>query len=518
MNEAVRNPNEHSQRSIWRQYAISTVAACCCLVLFFYQTTLSLVDTWSRSDTFAHGFIILPISGWLIWERREKLVRLQPEPQYWGLVALCCSGFFWLLGSLAGVLVLQQMALVLMLISAVWSILGNQVTKAMAFPLAYLFFCVPMGEDLIPLLMEYTASFTIGLLKITGIPVYREGLYFFLPTGSWSVVEACSGIRYLIASVTLGCLYAYLTYTSLKKRLVFIFFSVLVPIVANGLRAYMIVMIGHLSEMKLATGVDHIIYGWVFFGFIILLMFGVGAIWRDHEVPLKFRDTKLDSGAAIQVKSAGKITILTLLIGAAWPLFAQALDQHQTSSEGSSLQQPEPNDDWMPLAKPKWTWEPQLFNADNLSFSFFTDGFNSVGLYLGQYLTQRQDAEAVNSRNTLLSSSDKNWRITESYTEQVQLHNDNLGVKAAHIVGRSTSLVVWHWYRIGSKYTSSTYTAKLLEVLNRLTFSRLDGTYIVVALETTEDSVDQELVLQEFLDSMLPSIEKALDMAANEGN
>jgi exosortase len=69
-------------------------------------------------------------------------------------------------------------------------------------------------------------------------------------------VEACSGVRYLISSVTLGCLYAYLTYQSTKKRLLFIAVSIVVPIIANGLRAYMIVMIGHLSGMELATGGD----------------------------------------------------------------------------------------------------------------------------------------------------------------------------------------------------------------------------------------------------------------------
>jgi exosortase/archaeosortase family protein len=78
-----------------------------------------------------------------------------------------------------------------------------------------------------------------------------------------------------------GTLFAYLNYSLAWKRWAFVGLSILVPIVANWVRAYMIVMIGHLSGNKLAVGVDHLIYGWVFFGVVIGIMFVVGARWAD---------------------------------------------------------------------------------------------------------------------------------------------------------------------------------------------------------------------------------------------
>ena len=116
---------------------------------------------------------------------------------------------------------------------------------SLAFPLLFLLFAVPFGEVFIAPLIEFTADFTVAAVQLTGIPVLRNGTRFDLPTGSWSVVEACSGVRYLISSVTLGCLYAYLTYRSTTRRALFVALSIVVPIIANGLRAYMIVMIGH---------------------------------------------------------------------------------------------------------------------------------------------------------------------------------------------------------------------------------------------------------------------------------
>ncbi len=91
-------------------------------------------------------------------------------------------------------------------------VFGNDVTRRILYPLAFLFFAVPAGDFLMPTLMDHTADFTVMALRLSGVPVFREGNYFTIPSGNWSVVEACSGLRYLIASITLGVLFAYLNY------------------------------------------------------------------------------------------------------------------------------------------------------------------------------------------------------------------------------------------------------------------------------------------------------------------
>ena len=84
------------------------------------------------------------------------------------------------------------------------ALFGWAVTREIAFPLGFLFFAVPIGEFLVPTMIDYTADFTVAALRLTGIPVYREGNDFVIPSGNWSVVDACSGVRYLIASVMVG--------------------------------------------------------------------------------------------------------------------------------------------------------------------------------------------------------------------------------------------------------------------------------------------------------------------------
>lgn len=168
-----------------------------------------------------------------------------------------------------------------MLISGYWALLGNHITSKLLFPIGFLFFMVPVGDAWIPPLMEYTATFTVALLRLTSISVYREGFDFTLTKGSWSVIESCSGINSLISTITIGAVYSYLTFTRYWKRALFMLLCIAIPIIANGFRAYLIVLIGHLSNMKFGLGLDHFFMvrsftSWYcFFCFILALCGGI---------------------------------------------------------------------------------------------------------------------------------------------------------------------------------------------------------------------------------------------------
>ena len=187
-----RQPNLATHPA-WRVALPVLVVTLVIIVLLFRETAMAMVTIWSRSDTYAHGFVVPPISLWLIWRVRAKLAALAPEHSYLAVLLFAAVGFTWLLGEVATVNALSQFALVAMLILAVPAVLGWRVTRRITFPLLYLFFAVPFGDFALPKLMDWTAHFTILGLRFSGIPVHSEGLRFVIPTGSWSVVEACSG-------------------------------------------------------------------------------------------------------------------------------------------------------------------------------------------------------------------------------------------------------------------------------------------------------------------------------------
>ena len=258
---------------LWRLALPLTVVVLVGLFVVFFDTAHTIVSIWNNYETFTHGYIILPICLWLVWQQRGVLAGITPRPSWIGLLALTGIVFIWLLGSLSGAQVVKQYALAAMIPATVLALLGWMVVRILRFPLLFLLLAVPFGDALIDPLMNQTADFTVAALQLTGIPVFREGNTLTIPTGVWSVVEACSGVRYLIASLTLGIIYAYLTYRTTWRQILFILAAIIVPIFANGMRAYMIVMIGHLSNMEYAVGVDHLIYGWIFFGLVMLILF-----------------------------------------------------------------------------------------------------------------------------------------------------------------------------------------------------------------------------------------------------
>lgn len=506
-------------RQYWRTPVILALAVFIGTLALHYQTTWSMISIWLRSDTFAHGFLILPISAWLVWDKRQDLINLTPKPEYRALVVLFGAGFLWLLGNIVDALVVQQLALVVMLISGLWMVLGNQVCLAILFPLLFLLFAVPMGEELVPSLMEFTADFTVKLIQITGIPVYREGLFFSLPSGEWSVVEACSGIRYLIASITLGSLFAYLTYSSMTKRLIFMAAAIIVPIFANGMRAYIIVMLGHFSDMTVAVGVDHLIYGWVFFGIVMLILFSIGAIWRDPEEHSPMASDNVDMAALVsQNSTAGfwRAGAVTLLVVSFWPLASFGLNQYQPAKASSPVQAPVGTNGWQRIEKQVWAWEPEIIGADSVALQFYRKGDAVVSLSLWQFLNQKQGTELVSSQNHLLKKDETMWRSVGTKNTRAMLNDEAVTLEQSHLKGRGIQLLAWRWYRVGSEYTANNYAAKLLEAKARLTFGRRDGAIIILAAPFTEKPAVAAAAMQDFLNEMLPEVEQALDQASGE--
>lgn len=500
----------------WPIATLLTITAVTALLLMFYQTTLSTVAIWQRSETFAHGFLIFPISAYLIWDRRKEIALLAPQPDLRGLPVLLLFGFGWLLAYLARVLVVQQYLLVAMIPVLVWIILGLRVTRALTFPLGFLFFAVPMGEFLIPYMMDFTADFTVAALQLTGIPVYREGLFFTIPSGQWSVVEGCSGLRYLIASLTLGCLYAYLTYRSTRRRIIFTILSVIIPVIANGLRAYMIVMIAHLSNMKLALGVDHYIYGWVFFGLVMLLLFWIGAFWREDLPQAKDGKPAATSAntAPLPVRRIALATLAAVGIAATWPGYAAYLKSHVPLPVPIKLEVPATNG-WHADPTPLSDWQPDYKGSDASLTQTYRKDSKAVSLYIGYYPHQHESAQLVTSTNVIVRQKHPVWNKVGESKRGIVMGSQLQQIVQTQLRSQSQRLLVWNWNRIGDISTINAHFAKALEARAKLLGQRDDAAAIILSSSYDGDVESAAVVLQEFIGDMLPAIEASLKRAAD---
>ena len=511
--------------SSWTAAGLLVLALCFWLGAWYFDTLRSIVAIWLRSETYAHGFLIAPISAYLIWIKRRRILQLSPSPDFAGLVLLGVLGFGWLSASLANVLGAQQYCVIAMLVGVFWTVLGRQIVRAALFPLLFLLLAVPVGEFLIPPLMNFTADFTVGALKLTGIPVFREGNFFTVPTGSWSVVEACSGLRYLIASVTLGCLYAYLTYRSTARRVLFITAAAIVPIIANGLRAYMIVMIGHLSNMKLATGIDHYLYGWVFFGVVVLLMFWAGSFWREDEQPEAVQPVDAQAPAATPDSAAhqtgkGRLVLAACSVAAMlaiWPAYADFLENRAGDSRHVALLAPQPVAGWAASDAPVTDFTPHFLNAKAEVAQTFAKDRQWVNLYVKYYRNQREGAKLITSQNKLVSTVNRQWGNIGESTVHVDLSGAAIRVHEAKLRSSGQHLLVWYWYWIERRHVANPYLGKLLEAKARLTGKGDDAAVIILAAPYDAVPDQARALLQDFLTAHMERIDTTLAAAGRGG-
>lgn len=521
-----RRAATHSNVAAWRAALPPLLLLLVLIVALYRDTAMAMVTIWYRSETFTHGFVVLPISLWLIWRRRPFLTVLQPRPGSY-LLFLVVIGFalMWLLGDLVAVNSITQLAFVAMIVVSVPVVLGVPVAATIAFPLAFLFFAVPIGEFIMPQLMDWTAEFTILALRLSGIPVFREGLNFVIPSGNWSVVEACSGVRYLIASLTVGTLYAYLNYQSMRRRLLFILVSILVPIVANWLRAYMIVMLGHYSGNTIAVGVDHLIYGWVFFGVVVFLMFMIGARWAEPDsvvaVPAQV------SSSAGKVPSVGSfwLTAIVFAVIVSTPIFVKSA--LESTAEGDA-----PRLELADAAVPAWTvgepgtigFAPNFENPSAKLNRVYNNGSQSVGVFVGYYRNQSYERKLVTSTNVLVRSEDKAWSQVNHGTVPVAIGGGTESVHFAELrrLSATTSvapekLLVWQIYWIHGRLTSNDYLAKAYSALYQL-LGRGDDSAVLIFYTPLKDGVDAQATLAAFVSSGYGALDKALTEAAQDGH
>lgn len=479
--------------------------------VFYFDTALSITSIWNSSETFAHGYFILPISLWLIWKKREALRHLPPTPFWPALLLLAASGFGWLLAELGGVQVVRQYAFVALIPLTVLMLLGLRISLLLSFPLFFIMLAVPFGEVFIDPLINITADFTVAALKMSGIPILREGNNFTIPTGSWAVVEACSGVRYLLASFTLGTLYAYLTYRSHLRQGAFILISIIVPIVANGIRAYMIVMIGHLSGMQLAVGFDHLIYGWVFFGLVMFLMFWIGSFWReDPQVPETVKSSDRSPPAIPSATSSIRMyaaVLLTIASIGIWPTYASYLARTGHNPAAVSLHSFQSN--WLEAA-PFTLWAPYFYPGEAKLSKFYQQGVLQVGLVVNFYRNQRHDSELISSSNRLVLDEDAVWNRLSLSVRHETLLNRTMAVRETNIKGASGQFVVWHWYWINGTATVSDYAGKLLQAKGKLMMQGDDGASIMIFAPYHKNPEEARNMLRGFMTDNLTTLESTL--------
>jgi len=442
--------------------------------IVYQDAILGMEAIWSRSDTFAHGYFILPISIWLLWRDKKDLLASQVKSSWLPLPILAGSLFVWLFSYAADINVLGQLSAVISLICLIWLMVGNKVAWRYKFPLAYLIFAVPMGENLIPWLQDVTAWFTVFFLKLNGIPVFVDGLYIQTPTGMFEVAVACSGIRYLIASIAVGTLFAYLTYNKTYKQIVFIIFAMFLPILANGIRAYGIVAIAHYSDMKYATGVDHLVYGWLFFGLVMMLMFYIGGLFADKEILKKAIKNEDNTNSVAKTKLVYLPFIIALFFTMSTFMLINHVHVAQKPESPSLALITPPNY----IEVEQSNWGVSFNDALQRSHIISPEG---IEVFRAVYAHKQDQGELISWQNAIYDN--EKWTLISSSAVKINEKNAEL-LLIRNILGVERTIV--YWYEIAGETSTNKTKVKLLQAVEAYRSSH--STVEVVAFSITENN------------------------------
>ena len=265
----------------WREAIALLIFGTLALLTVTMREWAEMLHQWWNIDTYSHILLVPVIIGWLVALKAHELAKIDPRPWLPGLLVLAAGLGFWLIGRVSGANLIAHAGAVGALQGLVITALGPRVSTLLALPICFGVFLVPFGDEIIEPLQVITAHIAIALTKWSGIPAHFDGIYIDTPVGLFIVAEACSGVRFLIAMVTLAVLVAFTRFTKWTYRVAFLAVSIIVPIIANGIRAWGTVYIAQSQGVEFAAGFDHVFYGWFFFAFVVVFILGLA--WRFFE-------------------------------------------------------------------------------------------------------------------------------------------------------------------------------------------------------------------------------------------
>lgn len=512
----------------WRMVAWQIALGAAIVTLAYWQTAVSMVDVWAASETFNHGFLILPIACYLAWLRYPRQQDKTPEGSWLGLGVIGLGATAWWLGDAAGVQLVAHFAFVVMLQGVLLAGLGWQCYKAMLFPALYLFLMVPFGEFAVLPLQDLTAEYTVMLARASGIPVYMDGLYIDVPGGSFLVAEACSGVRYLIATFALGLLVQDLLFVSRWRKALILVLSIVIPIVANVIRAYLILTIAYVSDFEIAVGVDHILYGWVFFAVVTLALIAIAFRFREPPAALPAAQPVPAAPRQSPVRSAAPLAA-SLLLAITVPLSNAVSGPPATPVAKLEIPLPEVGRAWQQGSADASEWHGVYPHADASLLTRFEGAEGAVDLFVASYAWERPEAELINFRNHLIGG--RPWDIVGVAKGSAQVEDRKQPLVVLKIKRGQHERLIWYFYRIDGEQTADPRFAKLLKIKAKLLTGYSPASVIAVSTPigdgTTAEASERlstflsELRMGDVLDETLADFaarERTTQRLADKGN
>ena len=474
----------HALSNAWRAALIRLALSAVLMLALFADDWAAMANQWWNTATYNHILLVPLILAWMVWQRRGELAKLEPGAWWPGTVLVGGAALVWLLGAFSGLDFARQAGVVAMCAALVPLMAGPRVFAGLFFPLFYMIFLIPAGQELVTVLQTVTAHITIALVHLSNIRAEIDGVFIATPVGLFEVAEACSGIKFLVAMIAFGTLMANVCFISWPRRAALLLACVVVPILANGVRAWGTIYAAQLFGIEAAAGFDHIVYGWFFFAFVIVVIIALS--WRFFDRPV---DDPLINGDAIMAdpflarwerrrlgSSAALALFLAIVLGVqGWALAANRM----VAPMPPVIHLPEVPGWTRVDYKPRIWWEPRAAGAEHHLLGSYADAAgHHVDVFYALYSSQGEGREAGGfGEGALPPRSDWAWQSDAAPIAGAQgerlLGNGRLG------------RIAQTWYRNGDLLSGNNARLKLAVMADRLAVRGRPTMLLIVSAEDT---------------------------------
>ncbi|MGE3906711.1 MAG: exosortase A [Reyranellaceae bacterium] len=475
----------------------------------FWPSISALMELWSHPEwrTYQHGYLIAVITLWLLFRERQRIANAVGRPSPGMLIIASAGAVAWAIAWNAGLQVVHFLLWPVILWAAVTGALGKQAGRALAPPIAYLYFAIPIWDALTPGLQSATVLANKVLAMVVGMPVLIEGNFIHIPEGSFEIAGGCSGLNYLVVGLAIAALLGEVNQDRPRRRLLLMAIGGALAIASNWLRVFIIIYVGHITDMDhYLVRVDHYNFGWVLYAFVLALFFYIARKLPEAKAAAG-ADPDLPQVPSTDGRSIVYAVFATVIV-ALGPWLAGNLRLAGTdelaAGAGVGVSQIElPQSlEWQP-APAIGDWIPIFPGAEAESLVEFTQGESRVTAYTATYLRQAQGRELIGHDSRIEGLVP--GRLTKS---GVRIAATGPGISAMEAHWRSTGgsdAVIWWTYRIGSRDFTNGLRAQLWYGLASL-WSDPVSAIVALRSECRPDCGQARQVLHDFAADALPGL------------
>jgi len=376
-----------------------------------------------------------------------------------------------------------------MLQAVVLTVLGWQVCRRLLFPLLLLWMMVPVGDLLVPALMELTTSLTINGLRLTGMEAAADGNLLVAGGARYTIIQECSGLDFLLGNLLVSLVFANLLYRTTARKAWYVLASVPVAILANNLRTISVIL---FTAGGIDLAADHAAYGWLLF---LLAMVG------QMAVGLRFQEAgKAPGGAeessqnnATPASAVGHSLVVAVsgfvLLAALAPAYGRYVLEPDTSPAPVALCLPASIEPVRQLAGDPGAWRPVFPTASTQVQGLLAKVPGPVELFVAYYWRQAPGMKLIAWNNRAYDGT--NWRYMTSAMTSVSIAGEPLRVLRTRLAGPDGQRrLVWQWYWVDGQYTGQVWAAKLLQARGVLFGRELRSAAILVSAPES-DAADE---------------------------